>query len=93
MASRMGGAGMSTRMATVIQMQKPRCEQISQMDLCEYRIAVKELRLWRQCLRERRQEIMTKLAGGSTVEDGPMEAVLLTVKRGTKSIVRLVVRV
>jgi hypothetical protein len=46
----------------------------------------------RMSLREKRQEIVAKLSAGAEVEDGISEAELLSVKRGTKSIMRLVVR-
>jgi hypothetical protein len=80
-------------LAAVIEMPKPAIEEIAQLELTEYSVYVKEARMSRMNLRAKRQEIIAKLSAGAEVADGPLEAALLTVKRGTKSIVRLMVRV
>jgi hypothetical protein len=79
-------------MASLIQLPNPAAGQITQRNLAEYRLLRKEVREARHRLRVMRDELTNRLREGAGVEDGITEVELVTLKRGNKSVERLVVR-
>jgi len=76
----------------VVEMQKLSGTRITQRELAEYRYLRREFREASYKLRMMRDVLTYQLREGTCVEDGLNEAELITIKRGSKSFTRLVVR-